>query len=777
MRFSKSESDNTTLLINEHETTTSPISSLSHKTHHSSIQCHTLREDHMPNSKDKSSPSSEYIYTEIVKAIGNNEFIQEKRLLKRASWSPGVHQEHGLPPTGKHTDSEQLTTHKNSNRVRIRPTVTRYFQPQQNSHYHQMSFGRPVSLNEGHDRHSIDPQSRKLSKSSLNHNNSFSQKRCESSTSLSSSSVDTIGQITERRSPSYDNSDFMSDTSTASSITTTNTLTSLCSTIPSHMSRRTSPNSERIHSSIKRPLLSEYQQQNLTPVDYKLSSPAITIRSTSPISLPSSISTSITSFAQPKGHEQSLSSSKGSSLNQYTEFTSQTLAADTSRNNIGPSTTITTRSIMTMSMSPNRHHNQTRSAKAIITSSQISPSTNVTIMTNNSDGLKQQQQRDQSELTTVCSNGCLKSPTNTNNNNRMKKSVHFDWHLPKEIRSRSPSSVNLDCNSNYQQTVAIASSSSLSNGNGNSGDNDEQKKLCDDQRDVETSREKERIETTMRTITTNPLTTTTNTSTILHSFSLSPSPLSKEEGNDSRPYREEKKENVDEPNCITSQRVTTAATHLHCTTTTATVTFNDGSNNVLQKKESNGTNNSNKNLLKRQSPSVDKPMPLNSLLVKTSSLNTIINPQIPQQSSSSSTAKKLISNGFFNFIGRSNSSNNKSSTSTEENKQLRRTSSTQLRAQRKSKQQTTLTTGTNGNKRLSADVESLLPVSSINSNHNEISNEDEHIFDKVTTNNNINRERQSSISLVSTSIDNNINGTSSSNIGKYMNQGQRESLP
>ncbi|CAF4084401.1 unnamed protein product [Rotaria sp. Silwood2] len=648
MRFSKSESDNTTLLINEHETTTSPISSLSHKTHHSSIQCHTLREDHMPNSKDKSSPSSEYIYTEIVKAIGNNEFIQEKRLLKRASWSPGVHQEHGLPPTGKHTDSEQLTTHKNSNRVRIRPTVTRYFQPQQNSHYHQMSFGRPVSLNEGHDRHSIDPQSRKLSKSSLNHNNSFSQKRCESSTSLSSSSVDTIGQITERRSPSYDNSDFMSDTSTASSITTTNTLTSLCSTIPSHMSRRTSPNSERIHSSIKRPLLSEYQQQNLTPVDYKLSSPAITIRSTSPISLPSSISTSITSFAQPKGHEQSLSSSKGSSLNQYTEFTSQTLAADTSRNNIGPSTTITTRSIMTMSMSPNRHHNQTRSAKAIITSSQISPSTNVTIMTNNSDGLKQQQQRDQSELTTVCSNGCLKSPTNTNNNNRMKKSVHFDWHLPKEIRSRSPSSVNLDCNSNYQQTVAIASSSSLSNGN---------------------------------------------------------------------------------------------------------------------------------DLLKRQSPSVDKPMPLNSLLVKTSSLNTIINPQIPQQSSSSSTAKKLISNGFFNFIGRSNSSNNKSSTSTEENKQLRRTSSTQLRAQRKSKQQTTLTTGTNGNKRLSADVESLLPVSSINSNHNEISNEDEHIFDKVTTNNNINRERQSSISLVSTSIDNNINGTSSSNIGKYMNQGQRESLP
>jgi hypothetical protein len=50
-----------------------------------------------------------------------------------------------------------------------------------------------------------------------------------------------------------------------------------------------------------------------------------------------------------------------------------------------------------MSMSPNRHHNQTRSAKAIITSAQISPTSNVTITTNNSDGLKQQQQRDQTE--------------------------------------------------------------------------------------------------------------------------------------------------------------------------------------------------------------------------------------------------------------------------------------------------------------------------------------------------------------------------------------------
>jgi hypothetical protein len=178
-------------------------------------------------------------------------------------------------------------------------------------------------------------------------------------------------------------------------------------------------------------------------------------------------------------------------------------------------------------------------------------------------------------------------------------------------------------------------------------------------------------------------------------------------------------------------------------------------------------------LLKRQSPTVDKSMPLNSLLVKTSSLNTIISPPVPQQSSSSSslTAKKLFSNGFLSLIGRSNSSNNKSTTSTEENKQLRRTSSTQLRAQRKAKQQTTLTAGTNGNKRLSADVESLLPVSSINNNHREISKEDIHIFDKVTTNHN--SERQSSISLVTISTDKNINGPSSSNTGKCMNEGQK----
>ncbi len=191
--------------------------------------------------------------------------------------------------------------------------------------------------------------------------------------------------------------------------------------------------------------------------------------------------------------------------------------------------------------------------------------------------------------TIVSNHGCLKSPTNTNSNHRIKKSVHFDWHSPEEIRSLSSSPVKISSTSNHRPTVTIASSSSaLTTGN---GDNDEQKKLYDDQHDVGTLREKERIETTRRTISPSPLTTTTNT--IHRSFSLSPSPLSKEENNDSRRHREEKKENVDEANCTTSRRVTTAATHLHCTTTTATVTFNDGSNNVSQKKESNSTNNSN----------------------------------------------------------------------------------------------------------------------------------------------------------------------------------------
>ncbi len=164
MRFSKSRTDDIPLLIDEHKTTTSSRSS--YRDPHSSIQCHTLRQDHMPCSIDKPSPSSEYIYTEIVKAIGNNEFIEEKRLLKRASWSAAGLQEHGLPPTGKRIDNEQITSNRNPNRVRMRPKVARYFQPQQASD-HQIPFRRPVSYNERYDRYLIDYQQRKLSNSPL----------------------------------------------------------------------------------------------------------------------------------------------------------------------------------------------------------------------------------------------------------------------------------------------------------------------------------------------------------------------------------------------------------------------------------------------------------------------------------------------------------------------------------------------------------------------------------------------------------------------------------
>ncbi|CAF0781271.1 unnamed protein product [Adineta steineri] len=650
MRFPEHKIDDKTILIDENKAIMSSLSS-SQRDHHSSLQCHTLRQDHMPFSIDKSLPSAKYIYNEIVKAIGNNDFMEEKRLLKRSSWSPSISQESGLPPSGKRLDNEQPILQKNIHRVRMRPKVARYYHPQKQEQEHQLQqrrlFGRPISFNEKYDQRTVDHQQGKISSLPMKRTNSFSIQRREPSPSPSSSSVDTIVQITTRGSPSLDTSDFISDTSTASSVTTTNTVTSLSSPILSPTSRRRSPSYERIYSSTIRPLLSEYQQPNSPRIDYKFISPPVpqtnTIHPSSTISSSSSSSTPTPTspFTCPKGHEQSSSSPIGSSLNQYAGFTLQTLNIDTSRDDIGSPTTKTTRSIMTMSMSPNRHHNQTRSAKAIVTSAQITPTTNVTITANNTDdGLKQQQQRDQTESTSVSNNSCLKSPTNTNNNCRIKKSVHFDWHLPRNVRSTSSLPVKESyCSSNYRPTVRIASSSPLSNGN---------------------------------------------------------------------------------------------------------------------------------DLLKRQSTSsIEKSMPLNNLLVKTSSLNTIINPQIPQQqqspslsSSSSLSAKKIISNGFFNFIGRSNSSNNKSSTSTEENKQLRRTSSTQLRAQRKAKQQTTLTTGTNGNKRLSADVESILPVSSINNNHCEISKEDIHIFDKVTTNHS--SERQSVMSLVSTTTDKNINATSSS---------------
>jgi len=167
MRFSNVKTDDETTLVDEDRTITSSIPSSSPPPHRD--QCNTLRNDRMSFSMDKSSPSADYIYTEIVKAIGNNEFGEEKRLLKRASWSPSVPQEHGLPPTGKRIDNEQSTTNRNPNRVRMRPKVARYYQPQQQqqSHYHQPKpVGRPVSFNERYDHLQADHQQRKLSNSS-----------------------------------------------------------------------------------------------------------------------------------------------------------------------------------------------------------------------------------------------------------------------------------------------------------------------------------------------------------------------------------------------------------------------------------------------------------------------------------------------------------------------------------------------------------------------------------------------------------------------------------
>jgi hypothetical protein len=161
MRFSNIKTDDETTLVDEDRTITSSIPSSSPPPPRD--QYDTLKNDRMSFSMDKSSPSADYIYTEIVKAIGNNEFGEEKRLLKRASWSPSVPQEHGLPPTGKRIDNEQSTTNRNPNRVRMRPKVARYYQPQQQQ---QKPVGRPVSFNERYDHLQADHQQRKLSNSS-----------------------------------------------------------------------------------------------------------------------------------------------------------------------------------------------------------------------------------------------------------------------------------------------------------------------------------------------------------------------------------------------------------------------------------------------------------------------------------------------------------------------------------------------------------------------------------------------------------------------------------
>lgn len=134
-------------------------------------------------------------------------------------------------------------------------------------------------------------------------------------------------------------------------------------------------------------------------------------------------------------------------------------------------------------------------------------------------------------------------------------------------------------------------------------------------------------------------------------------------------------------------------------------------------------------------------MPLNSLLVKTS----IHSPQ------TTTTTKKIIgTGGLLSFINRSNSnnSNNNYSSPNDDNRQLKRTSS----IQQKSKQYKI-----HGNKRLSADIDSLRS-SSISSNN--LTKGD---IDKVTMN--YQQERQPT-------TDNNSHSRNSCNTSKYIEEGQ-----
>jgi len=173
----------------------------------------------------------------------------------------------------------------------------------------------------------------------------------------------------EQRELSIENGD-MSNASSVKTATNINLSLSL---------RQINPTCDRIYSSPTRPLLNAYQQKDS---DYKFLSPDLntnTVPLSSPISTSSSSSSSSVlspaSFTCLKGHEDSSPSSpKGSSLNQYTELTSQTPSIDSSPDDSCHPAITTTRSIMTMSISPNRHHNQTHS-----------------LMTNNVNGLKEQQ--------------------------------------------------------------------------------------------------------------------------------------------------------------------------------------------------------------------------------------------------------------------------------------------------------------------------------------------------------------------------------------------------
>ncbi|UJR08538.1 hypothetical protein I4U23_012800 [Adineta vaga] len=502
--------------------------------------------------------------------------------------------------------------------------------------------------------------------------------------------------------------------------TSTNTTTSLPSAV---YSRRKNSNFDRVY--ITQPLVIEYQQNHLKHSDHKLLTPISKTNNTtlsSPISssyrssaTSSSLSSSPISFTCPKGHEESSSSSPiGSSLNQHPKFTTQTSIIDSSREDIGHRTT-TTRSMMTMSISPNRqHHQQTYSTNPINTSNRS--------MTNTNDGLKQQCDQIDSTLHT---NSCLKSQKI--NSNRTKKSVRFDRHLPTEYRSPLPST-----RTHYQLPVTLTSSCICNR----TSDNEEQKKKPHS----ETLEEKEKNEMTRRTIIANPTPLTTHT--VHRSFSLSPSPPSKKENNVSRTSRQEKRENVDELNCMTpSRQVTTAATttHLYCTPHTTIITYKDGNYDTSSTKELNGTTNF------PTSESLTHSIPEKQMPSTNSSMKT---PMFHHQQQA--TTKKFIgTGGFFSFIHRSNSNQNKSSLSDDNNKQLKRTTS----IQRRPKQYIS-----NENKRLSADIEPL-HTSSIS-----LSNAWKEDINKVVINGQKERQSTKNINVnknISSNIDSSIPSSSS----------------
>lgn len=109
---------------------------------------HSRQEQKSYNIEKNSMPPPEYVYTEIVKAIGNDKFIEKKRVLQRASWCSSEQNNYGLPPTGKQTSGYNSGTSKISNRVRMRSKPTRHYQVEQSNRTFQP---RPISYNENYD--------------------------------------------------------------------------------------------------------------------------------------------------------------------------------------------------------------------------------------------------------------------------------------------------------------------------------------------------------------------------------------------------------------------------------------------------------------------------------------------------------------------------------------------------------------------------------------------------------------------------------------------------